>query len=338
MKRFSPDWLPGMLERAGLEDGTPLESGMVGKALEQAQLKVEAYHFDIRKHLVDYDDVINRQRDVIYRERDKVLNAREDLREIIGDMAEQTIDDLGGAFAEGLWDRSVADEFWQEAAQLTPLEGLDLDELDGAELGECQDALSELIAERLEQLGERLQSESWRLSLRTLVLSAMDRLWIRHLTEIDSLRQGVGLQAYGQQDPLVTYKREAFDMFDQLVAALRRDVVAAAMHAQAAPLDQSAGQSDGQRNGQAGGRSAGQTANGAGRRGRRIGRVNAPPTAPARSAADAVGARNVRESGGAATAAALVGAQTVTNQKVGRNQPCPCGSGKKYKRCHGQAA
>ena len=347
MKRFSPDWLPGMLERAGLEDGTPLESGMVGKALEQAQLKVEAYHFDIRKHLVDYDDVINRQRDVIYRERDKVLNAGEDLREIIGDMAEQTIDDLGGAFGEGLWDRSVADEFWQEAAQLTPLEGLDLDELDGAELGECQDALSELIAERLEQLGERLQSESWRLSLRTLVLSAMDRLWIRHLTEIDSLRQGVGLQAYGQQDPLVTYKREAFDMFDQLVAALRRDVVAAAMHAQAAPLDQSAGQSDGQRNGQAGrqavGQSAERTANGAGRRGRRIGRVNAPPTAPARSAADAVGARNVRESGGTSTAAAPVGAQTVTSQqhvsqKVGRNQPCPCGSGKKYKRCHGRAA
>ena len=328
-----------MLERAGLEDGTPLESGMVGKALEQAQLKVEAYHFDIRKHLVDYDDVINRQRDVIYRERDKVLNAGEDLREIIGDMAEQTIDDLGGAFGEGLWDRSVADEFWQEAAQLTPLEGLDLDELDGAELGECQDALSELIAERLEQLGERLQSESWRLSLRTLALSAMDRLWIRHLTEIDSLRQGVGLQAYGQQDPLVTYKREAFDMFDQLVAALRRDVVAAAMHAQAAPLDQSAGQSDGQQNGQ----SAGQTANGAGRRRRRIGRVNAPPAAPARSAADAVGARNVRESGGTATAAPPVGAQTVTSQqhvsqKVGRNQPCPCGSGKKYKRCHGRAA
>ena len=338
MKRFSPDWLPGMLERAGLEDGTPLESGMVGKALEQAQLKVEAYHFDIRKHLVDYDDVINRQRDVIYRERDKVLNAGEDLREIIGDMAEQTIDDLGGAFGEGLWDRSVADEFWQEAAQLTPLEGLDLDELDGAELGECQDALSELIAERLEQLGERLQSESWRLSLRTLVLSAMDRLWIRHLTEIDSLRQGVGLQAYGQQDPLVTYKREAFDMFDQLVAALRRDVVAAAMHAQAAPLDQSAGQRNGQTGRQAGGQSAEQTANGAGRRGRRIGRVSAPPAAPARSAADAVGARNVRESGGTATAAAPVGTQTTTSQKVGRNQPCPCGSGKKYKRCHGRAA
>ena len=325
MKRFSPDWLPGMLERAGMEDGTPLESGMVGKALEQAQLKVEAYHFDIRKHLVDYDDVINRQRDVIYRERDKVLNAREDLREIIADMLERTLEDLSGSFADALWDRSVADEFWQEAAQLMPLEGLDLDELDGAELDECVDALAELGEERLDQLSERLQSESWRLNLRSLVLTAMDRLWIRHLTEIDSLRQGVGLQAYGQQDPLVTYKREAFDMFDQLVAALRRDVVAAALHAQATPTEQAAQP----------------PANGvAARRGGRAARVNLPPASPARSAADAVGARNVRESGGQSGGQAAGGAATATasRPKVGRNQPCPCGSGKKYKRCHGQAA
>lgn len=323
MKRFSPDWLPGMLERAGMEDGTPLESGMVGKALEQAQLKVEAYHFDIRKHLVDYDDVINRQRDVIYRERDKVLNAREDLREIIADMLERTLEDLSGSFADALWDRSVADEFWQEAAQLMPLEGLDLDELDGAELDECVDALAELGEERLDQLSERLQSESWRLNLRSLVLTAMDRLWIRHLTEIDSLRQGVGLQAYGQQDPLVTYKREAFDMFDQLVAALRRDVVAAALHAQAAPTEQSAQP----------------PANGAAaRRGGRAARVNLPNASPARSAADAVGARNVRESGGQASGVGGAATATASRPKVGRNQPCPCGSGKKYKRCHGQAA
>ena len=327
MKRFSPDWLPGMLERAGMEDGTPLESGMVGKALEQAQLKVEAYHFDIRKHLVDYDDVINRQRDVIYRERDKVLNAREDLREIVADMLERTLEDLSGSFADVLWDRSVADEFWQEAAQLMPLEGLDLDELDGAELDECVDALAELGEERLDQLSERLQSESWRLNLRSLVLTAMDRLWIRHLTEIDSLRQGVGLQAYGQQDPLVTYKREAFDMFDQLVAALRRDVVAAALHAQATPTEQAAQP-------QANGAAA--------RRGGRAARVNLPAASPARSAADAVGARNVRESGGQsggqASGAGGAATATASRPKVGRNQPCPCGSGKKYKRCHGQAA
>ena len=336
MKRFSPDWLPGMLEKVGLEDGTPLESGMVGKALEQAQLKVEAYHFDIRKHLVDYDDVINRQRDVIYRERDKVLNSGEDLREIAADMAEQTIEELGGSFADAMWDRSVADEFWQEAAQLMPLEGLDLDDLDGAELDECQDALSEISTQRLEELGERLKSESWRLNLRSVVLTAMDRLWIRHLTEIDSLRQGVGLQAYGQQDPLVTYKREAFDMFDQLVSAVRRDVVAAALHAPAQPAAESEQRSAQQTsNGAAaGGQSSGRRG---GRRGGRAARFQAPSATPARSAADAVGARNVRESGGQSSPAGAATA-TVSRAKVGRNQPCPCGSGKKYKRCHGQAA
>ena len=321
MKRFTPDWLPGMLEKVGLEDGAPLESGMVGKALEQAQQKVEAYHFDIRKHLVDYDDVINRQREVIYRERDKVLVASEDLHEIVADMLHEAIDELGEGFSDALWDRSVADEFWQEAVQLMPLEGLDLDELDGAELEDCVEALRAHGEGRLERLREQLHSDSWRESLRMLVLSAMDRLWIRHLTEVDSLRQGVGLQAYGQQDPLVTYKREAFDMFDQLVTAVRRSVTAAAMHAQAQPERLSDGD---------GARPATQ----------RVGRVNVPSAARGHSAADAVGARNVRESAGQGATAGQGAVATVTasTPKVGRNQPCPCGSGKKYKRCHGRAA
>ena len=323
IKRFTPDWLPGMLEKVGLEDGEPLESGMVGKALEQAQQKVEAYHFDIRKHLVDYDDVINRQRDVIYRERDKVLAAGEDLAEIVGGMLEQAIDGLSGSFRDAMWDRSVADEFWQEAVQLMPLEGLDLEALDGAELDECTDALRDHAERRLEQLSLQLQSDSWRESLRSLVLSTMDRLWIRHLTEIDALRQGVGLQAYGQQDPLVTYKREAFDMFDQLVAAVRRGAAAAAMHALAQEQAQ-----------------AQQAGNGgsAGGAGRRVRRVNLPPAARIRSAADAVGARSVRESGPAGAAAGRTATAAGAAPKVGRNQPCPCGSGKKYKRCHGRAA
>ena len=331
MKRFTPDWLPGMLEKVGMEDGTPLESGMVGKALEQAQQKVEAYHFDIRKHLVDYDDVINMQRDVIYRERDKILVAGEDLHEIVSDMMSAAIGELSEPFRETHWDRNVADEFWQEAAQLMPLEGLDLHELDGEELDECVAALREHAEGRLDLLREQLQSVSWRESLRSLVLSSLDRLWIRHLTEVDSLRQGVGLQAYGQQDPLVTYKREAFDMFDQLIAAVRRGVASAAMHAQAVHAQAVPG-------------AAAASANGDTSRGapRRVGRANLAPAARGRSAADAVGARNVRETGGQAVGAAGAGGAVATApasaSKVGRNQPCPCGSGKKYKRCHGRAA
>ena len=315
MKRFTPDWLPGMLEKAGLEDGAPLESGMVGKALEQAQQKVETYHFDIRKHLVDYDDVINRQREVIYTERDKVLTATDDLTEIVEDMLLRTIDDLETAFANELWDETTADEFWQEAAQVLPLTGLDRDALYGAELGECVDALREHAGAELQRLAERVDAATADGTaielLRGLVLRTMDRLWIRHLTEIDGLRQGVGLQAYGQQDPLVTYKREAFDMFDQLVAALRREVSASVMHATIRVDEPGA---------------------------------PAPPKRRARGVTPAtrdapVRLSNVRESGGGSGGVAVAARPTAPGgQKVGRNAPCPCGSGKKFKRCHGKAA
>ena len=313
MKRFTPDWLPGMLEKAGLEDGAPLESGMVGKALEQAQQKVETYHFDIRKHLVDYDDVINKQREVIYAERDKVLTATDELSQIVEDMLLHTIEDLERSFANELWDETIADEFWQEAAQVLPLTGLDREAHYGAELDECVEALREHAAAELQRLSERIDAETAEGTsvelLRGLVLRTMDRLWIRHLTEIDGLRQGVGLQAYGQQDPLVTYKREAFDMFDQLVAALRREVSSSVMHASVRVENRSAAPV---------------------RRARGVGPVQR---------GDPVRVSNVRESsGGVAVAARPASAAAASGPKVGRNAPCPCGSGKKFKRCCGKAA
>ncbi len=311
MKRFTPDWLPGMLEKAGLEDGAPLESGMVGKALEQAQQKVETYHFDIRKHLVDYDDVINRQREVIYTERDKVLTARDELPEIVEDMLLRTIDDIESSFANELWDETTADEFWQEAAQVLPLTGLDRDALYGAELDECVDALRAHAGVELQRLAARIDAATQDGAsielLRGLVLRTMDRLWIRHLTEIDGLRQGVGLQAYGQQDPLVTYKREAFDMFDQLIAALRREVSSSVMHASIRVEERSAAPV----------------------------RRRARGVSPAQSG-DPVRVSNVRESSGGVAVASRQ--TTRSGQKVGRNAPCPCGSGRKYKRCCGKAA
>ena len=322
MKRFTPDWLPGMLEKAGLEDGTPLESGMVGKALEQAQQKVETYHFDIRKHLVDYDDVINRQREVIYAERDKVLTAKEELIEIVEDMLLQTIDDVQEAFANELWDDTTADEFWQDAAQVLPLTGLDRDALYGAELDECVEALRDHAAEALRELAEKIDTRTVDGTsielLRGLVLRTMDRLWIRHLTEIDGLRQGVGLQAYGQQDPLVTYKREAFDMFDQLIATLRREVSASVMHA-TIRVDEP------------------------GAPGAPAPTSRRPRGLPAGTTGAPVRVSNVRESGGSSGGVAVASrpaTSTVQNggQKVGRNAPCPCGSGKKFKRCCGKAA
>ena len=161
-----------------------------------------------------------------------------------------------------------------------------------------------LYAEKETDLG----AEALRKAEQFVLLRVIDRLWIQHLTEIDMFRQGVGLQAYGQQDPLVTYKREAFDMFDQLTASIRLEVARTILHLQRAPATPAA--------------------------------LRTPVGRPGvRSAADIVGVRQVQErsSAGVETATASGGAATATIPKVGRNAPCPCGSGKKYKKCHGAA-
>jgi preprotein translocase subunit SecA len=228
MKRFTPDWLPGMLEKMGMDDDMPLESGMVGKALEQAQQKVEAYHFDTRKHLVEYDDVINRQREVIYVERDKILYSSDEVEAIALDMVEAEIHGVIGAFAaKGPIDDLDEDEFWNELGGLLPLDDFEESSVAEADFEGVAEALVDYIGGRLDAQKADVGDERMHDVLRLVLLRTIDRLWVQHLTEVDTFRQGVGLQAYGQQDPLVTYKREAFDMFDQLTAGIRNESVRA---------------------------------------------------------------------------------------------------------------
>ena len=316
MRRFTPDWLPGMLAKLGMDDGQPLESGMVGKAIEQAQQKVEGHYFDMRKHLVEYDDVVNRQRAVIYTERDKVL-AGENLKAIIVDMIETELQEIAAHFSAGGPGAGDEEGFWAEVATLMPLDGLDREAYDrggGALAAALVDHARAVYDEKERGAG----ADVMRRLERFVLLRTIDRLWVQHLTELDSLRQGVGLQAYGQQDPLVTYKREAFDMFDQLTANIRSKVTQAVLHIQK----------------QEKGRPA---------RGSSPGR--APPTiAPPPAGggvAQELGVRNVRESGGGAVATKAPTRRTATgavaSSKIGRNAPCPCGSGKKHKKCHGAA-
>ncbi|MEE9277419.1 MAG: preprotein translocase subunit SecA [Dehalococcoidia bacterium] len=315
MRRFTPDWLPGMLEKLGMDDDMPLESGMVGKALEQAQQKVEGHHFDIRKHLVEYDDVINRQREVIYGERDKVL-AGEDVHSIVVEMIEEEIRDIVGAYATGgPADGLDLDPFWAEAGGVVPLGDFEIDEETEASWEALEGALIDHALALYEQKEEEIGAETLRQLERLALLRIIDRAWIQHLTEMDTFRQGVGLQAYGQQDPLVTYKREAFDMFTQLTHTIRREVSRALLHLRKAPAAPAPG-------------ARGTPTKGA--------RPATPPAAGSvKTAADTMGVRAVRESSSAGTSTATV---TATVPKVGRNQPCPCGSGKKYKKCHGAAA
>ena len=321
MRRFTPDWLPGMLAKLGMEEDVPLESGMVGKALEQAQQKVEAHHFDIRKHLVDYDDVINRQREVIYGERDKVL-AGEDIHAVVLEMIEKEIGELVALHAaEGPWEDLDPEPFWAEIGGVLPLEGFDQE----AHAASSWEDLAEALVQHSLAFYQAKESESGaeilRQAERLVLLRFIDRNWVLHLTEMDTFRQGVGLQAYGQQDPLVTYKREAFDMFEQLTQTIRHEVVRAVLHmrmtvTQPSPPPAGAPAADGPRPAAARPRGL------------------QPPTAGAGTTADLLRVRRVQESSAAGSRAATA---TAAGPKVGRNEPCPCGSGKKYKRCHGAA-
>jgi preprotein translocase subunit SecA len=302
MRRFAPEWLPGMLAKLGMDEDVPIESGMVSKALENAQTKVEGYNFDLRKHVVDYDDVMNVHRDVIYTERTKVLEGA-DMRANVFGMVEEELRELIEthlpARHEEAWDRELLIEeiqaiFPLSATAVTELErGNSVEEIEALVLDEAEAAYDEREA----QVGEETQ----RVIERLLLLQTIDRLWVEHLTAMDEMRQGIGLQAYGQQDPLVAYKREARDMWDQLLANIRRTISHAIYHVS---ITQNAPQ-------------------------------NRAPVGAAAAATVPANGQPLREN---RPDEAAVPAARQNGRKIGRNDPCYCGSGKKYKRCHGLAA
>jgi preprotein translocase subunit SecA len=311
MRRFAPDWLPNMLAKLGMDEDVPIESGWVTKALENAQTKVEGHNFDIRKNVVEYDDVMNMHRDVIYRERDKVLDGV-GLKDNILGMVREEIGDLVAAHCpdrhEEAWD---IEGLLQEVNSIFPVpRSVTVERLERMHPREIEELLANEAEAAYELHEAQVGPEQMRLIERLLMLQTIDRLWVEHLTAMDEMRQGIGLQAYGQQDPLVAYKREAHDMWEQLLANIRHTIVHGIYH---------------------------------------VGLANQPVapraavavTAGAESAGDTPAPRpqgvpmNLREN---RPDQAAVPAGRSNGRKVGRNDPCPCGSGKKYKRCHGMAA
>jgi preprotein translocase subunit SecA len=303
MRRFGGASIAGLMNRLGLEEDVPLEHPWVSRAIENAQQKVEAYNFDIRKHVVEYDDVLNRQRDVIYGDRDRVL-FEENLKPLIMEWVEETLVQMTDEALSGdrhSWDLEA---LRVQVERIFPMpENFSWDELERlTDREEVVDHLMELAEAAYDHKEQELGHEQMRFLERTWMLNVIDRLWIAHLTAIDDLREGIGLRAYGQRDPLIEYKVEAARMFDDLQSSVRAEVVMAIYHLQIRqqappppPPTQAAfaPQKDGATNG----------TNGASRR-------------PQRASGAAVASR-------------------VTPAKVGRNDPCPCGSGKKFKRCHG---
>ncbi len=284
IRRFGGERIKGVMEWAGMGEGVPIENRLVNKSIEASQTKVESSHFEARKHLVEYDDVANAHRDVIYSERRKTLEGF-DLKANIQEMIHKELSSLVSTHLSSQdseeWDLNT---FTSELQTIFPMPpGLDRDSIAGMHQDEVEERLLEhadaMYGEREEQFG----SEEMRTLERLAMLRIMDTHWVHHLTAIQEKRQGIGLQAFGQRDPLVMYKREGHEMFQSLLARIQHDIVHTIYHTglEAKPA---------------------------------VRRVQSPQ-APAGGRQAQTGAR-----------------------KVGRNDPCPCGSGKKYKRCHGVAA
>ena len=292
MRRFGGDRIKSVLEWAGLDEDEPIESKLVSKQIENAQVKVEGHNFDLRKHLVEYDDVVNRQRSLVYSDRGDILHNID----LMDRYKFQLQDELSAIIARALvsnqsddWDLPLLIE---EVNLLLPsskkIEVADV--ASSTERKDIEDVLIGCADETMQFLPEQLGEGIFSDLVRQLALRALDTNWVQHLTSLENLRMGIGLHAYGQRDPLVMFKKESHEMFESLLERIQYETVRTIPQFS----ETVAGNSRSSR--------ATQSV---------VSRVS-----PSQ--------RNMGQSSG--------GQQT---RRVGRNDSCPCGSGKKYKRCHG---
>ncbi|MDQ6796070.1 MAG: preprotein translocase subunit SecA, partial [Chloroflexota bacterium] len=226
MKRFASERVAGLMERMGLEDDVAIESRLVSKTIESAQSRVEGFNFDIRKRVVEFDDVINKQRETIYAERDKVLR-NEDLTETVRHFLAEEIDAVTDQFLSA----SAPDDWNMEglvaAIHAMGLDGPGTSEDELWELG-GSDAISahlhDLAEARIEAREQEVGEADWALVERLVLVRTIDSLWVEHLTELDDMRRGIGLRGYAQQDPLNEFRREAFRLYEELSGLIRHQV------------------------------------------------------------------------------------------------------------------
>ncbi|HEV2006086.1 MAG TPA: preprotein translocase subunit SecA [Candidatus Limnocylindrales bacterium] len=337
MKRFASERVASMMERLGLDDDNYIESGLVSKTVESAQSRVEGFNFDIRKRVVEFDDVINRQRETIYAERDKVLR-NEDLTETVRAFLDEDFEDMVGRHL-GEGHDTPGDGMTELMLELGRMgmgpEVVTVDQLlDLGSNAAIVDHLKEVADEVLEKKEAEVGPEAWATVERFVLLRTIDTLWVEHLTELDDMRRGIGLRGYSQQDPLNEFKKEAFGLYEELSGFIRHQVaqsifrVTVTQEPTAPPAGvfpmPGPGQllQSGSPTGTAGTATATATATALG-----------PRTAPASGV--------FRSGGSLATGAAAAGSQarpgfTPSGAKIGRNDACWCGSGLKYKKCHGR--
>ena len=351
MRIFGSDRIAGLMQRLGMEDGVPIEHGMVTKAIERAQKQVEAQNFGTRKHLLEYDDVMNKQRENIYALRRELLEGKmrvqaEDAEEIehvdtrayLLTLAEDILDDAIEAYAG----KEIEPEDWDLEAlkmDMSRVFGLDAGDYLGLDFsdkgaGEIRDALWERIVKKYDAKEKVVGAEAMRQVERFVMLETVDRQWKDHLYSLDHLKEGIGLRGYGQKDPLVEYKKESFELFQDMKRRVDEDMVNRLWIGQftvvgddapprpprrvAAPITLNEPKAE-----PVGAFASGPRASAApaGFPARNVG-LPSRHTTPPRVGGDDAPVHTVRRD----------------EPKVGRNDPCPCGSGKKYKKCHGAAA
>jgi preprotein translocase subunit SecA len=330
VRLFAGDRIHSIMERFKVPDDQPMESGLLSKQIENAQKKVEEQNFVARKNVLKYDDVLNAQREVIYRQRRQVLEGEDlsgEVKAWIREVIERTVD------------QSAPDEFsdeWDLEGLCAAMQTVYNTDITAEELREDLSEMSretlveEFFEDALEEYAEREQlwtPEVAREVERYLILEVVDTRWREHLENMDYLREGVHLRAFAQKDPLVEYRAEGHSMFEELGLLIHEEVVSLLFHAQIEPRDVDDLQRDEDVNGQpleygheslAGAEAIAAAGAGAG------------------VAAPAIGGVTAGTVGGGATAVATQQQRVVADRdKIGRNDPCWCGSGKKYKRCHG---
>lgn len=305
MRRFGSERIQGIMEWAGMDENTPIENGLVSRTLENAQKRVEGYHFDVRKHLVEYDDVVNKHREVIYAERRKILSGA-DLKSNILDMIREEIIIQTAEHTRG-YDSSE----WNLDGLVTHLNGIFTlpAEINAEALAKLsQEEITDLLTRTAEELYQKKEDEtgagSMRLLERIIMLHTLDSLWVEHLTIMENLRREIGLQAFAQRDPLIAYKNEGHVRFQELLETIKHDVVHNIYRIGIQIQHQTEST----------------TAKAASRP---VQQQKPLPAAPA-AAIPGVSAKAATQS------------TTPAAKEIGRNDPCPCGSGKKYKKCCGK--
>ena len=287
MKLFGSDKIMSLMETIGMEEDMPIEHGLLTKAIENAQKKVESRNFDIRKHVLQYDNVMNKQREVIYAQRRQVLMG-EDIKDSIMDMLDDVVSDAVNNYTVGSqypeeWDMEGLLEYLQAA--FLPKRALKLEDISGLIKEELKEVLMDKALKLYEAKEAEVGSENMRELERVILLKVVDSKWMDHLDAMDQLREGINLRAFGQQDPVQAYQIEGYDMFLELIKSIKEETI------------------------------------------KYIYNVNVNRIPQREQVAEEV-ATNQEKSGG--------NKPIVKEDKIGRNDPCPCGSGKKYKKCCGK--